>query len=316
MAKQKTDNSKSMSVQDTGDVVALAAPPVFSLPNKRITIKFYAKSSAMITDERHQLHGRLAPRAQKGFQLPRTERGAWVNPFIGYPEGTREALEQMLNFPPGWLNTSSLGACFFDDYFVLLGKQDEVFDLSKPDDFLRYLVTIAQKDMVAPNKESVHKLNTYMWYVEDSEVATSQKRKLKDKRAKAYALLGSIEDNPAKMRHILMERRGKSNLPDKAYDPDWLFNELSDLIDNNKIDGASRFLEIANDPNLSIKADIYVAAEKGIIKQKGRFFYDEEDQPIMAPGTQNDLNGVIAFLSLDVNSEFYAMLKQRIQNAN
>ena len=312
---QKTD-SKSRGKTKGSEVAVATAPPPFSLPQKRITIKFYPKASAMVQDERHELFGRLGPKAQKGFQLPRTERGSWVNPFEGEPVGTREHLEKMLNFPTGWLNTTALGACFFDDYFVKLGKQDEVFDLSKPDDYLRFLVTKAQTDKVAPSREDVHKLNTYMWYIEDNEIATSQKRKLKDKRAKAYALLGSIEDNPARMRHILMERRGKSNLPERANDPDWLFNELSDLIDNNKIDGASRFLEIANDPNLPIKADIYMAVSKGIIKQKGRFFYDEEDQPIMAPGTQNDLNGAISFLTMDENSDYYALLKQRIQNAN
>lgn len=309
---QKTEN-KSKVLESAGRSI-IAERSGFSLPNKKVTIKFYAKPTAMVQDENHKLFGRMGPRTKKAYQLPRTERGSWINPFSSQEE--RMALEEMLNFPKGWLNTSSLGSCFFDEYFVQLGKNDEPLDLSNPEQYLKFLVLKAQKDIVAPNRESVNNLNTYMYYIEDHEVANNNKRRLKDKRAKAYAMLGSIENNPSKMRQILIQKRGKSNLPDMANDADWLFNELSDIIDNDKIDGASQFLQIIEDPHLSVKVDIYQAVSKNIIKQKGRFYYDEQDKPIMAPGMQNDLSGVIAFLTMDENSEYYAILKQRLQTSS
>lgn len=304
----KTEKQKSNS---TGGSALTAELPGITLPKKKVTIKFYGKESAMVKDPSHILYGRLGPRAKKSFQLPMRPTGGWHNLFEDEPEGMQQYLETQLNLQEGWLSPNSRRECFFDSFFVSLSKEDTVFNLSNPDDYLKFLLIKSQKDFVAPSKQEIGNLNTYMWYIEDEEVEVTRKRQIGDKTARAYKILGNIEDNPSKMRQILIEKQGRSNLPNKANDPDWLYTKMLEMIEEN----IDQFITIANDPNLPIKVDIYDAVKASLIIQKGRFFYNVDESPIMAPGYQNDISGVIAFYSLPENSDHYATLKQQIKNA-
>lgn len=295
MSNKKTENS----VQE-----------VLAFPRNKVTIKFYPKASAMVTDPSHKLFGGLGPNATISFQLPRTTRGSWKNPFPS--DEMRYMIEENLGMAKNTLLTTNRGVSWFDDYFISLSKSDKSLDLSDPSQYLDYLIIKTLVDHVAPEVEAISDRATYMWYIEDSSVVNKRARLTVSKRSQAYKELGKIEDSPAKLRQIIIEDRGKSNLPASSNDPDWLIGQIDDMINERP----ERFLAIALDPNLSIKIDVYDAVKAGVIKQKGRLFYNELDEAITMPGHQNDIHGAIAFLNAPENSDYYAVMKQRIQNSN
>jgi hypothetical protein len=302
MAKKKTE--------ETMQATQTMEKAVFTLPNKKVRIAFYPKATAMVTDPSHILYGGLGPRAGKTFQLPRTRTGQYFNPFPS--DEVRLAMEKQLGMEEGGLSPARMENNFFDNYTISLGKADIELNLSDAKEALDYYVAKAQKDFVAPDRESIRHRATYMWYVEDEEVQAERKVLTLSKKAEAWKEFGKIEGSPGKLKQILIERRGKSTLPNAASKHEWLIGAVGELVEEDP----TVFLNLVKDPNLAHKVTIYEAVTAGVISVKGTFYYNEEGTPLSMPGMQNDIGGVIHFITQPENSDYYATVKQRVQNAS
>lgn len=294
-AKKKTETS------------VMEAP--IGLPQKKVTIKFHPRPTAMVQDPKHILFGGLGPNSGKSFQLPRTSSGSYRNPFPD--DATQALLERHLGYPEGGLNPQSRINNFFDSYLITLTKADTTLDLSDPNQYLFLLVAKQQKDFVAPAKKNLRDRGTTMWYIVDEEDEADEKVLLVSKRSEAWKEFGKIEDSVSKLRQILVEYRGTASLPSSANKHSWLVTEVSKIVESD----AEVFVNMATDPNLPVKVDLYAAVTAGAIKREGSLYYLDDDTPMALPGDSNDVNGAIRYLHEPENSDFYATLKQRIQNA-
>jgi hypothetical protein len=295
-----------MSNKKTGEVLENTV----ALPQNRVTIKFYPRATAMVTDPKHMLYGGLAPNTGKTFQLPRNRTGAFVNPFPS--EEIQNLLERKLGLPENGLSPLRMENNFFDKYVVTLNKSDMILELKDPIMYIQFLVAKTQRDHVAPSFAKVKDKATFMWYVEDENEAVERRSLKISKKSEAWKEFGKIENSKSKLRQILIEHKGKSVLPDAANNIDWLQGQVGELIEHDP----EVFVNYAKDPNLPVKVDIYDAILHGILKRAGSgLLFQEDDTPLALENDVNDIGGAIRYLRHPENSEYYATVKQRIQNA-
>lgn len=299
MAKRKTEDTELM----------VSAMNHFSLPDKRVVLKFYPRPTAMVTDPSHILYGGMGPQATRYFQLPIHTTGGYMNPFESTEE--REYLEEALGLAKNALSPSRRAGNFFDEYTIALTKSDKVLDLSDPEDYLFYLVAKMQKDHIAKDVRSVRGRATYHWYFMDEKEERQIDAVRISNTAKAWMEYGKIEASPDKLRHVLIEYRGGGRLPSAANKIDYLQSEVGKIVGQDP----SSFVNIVTDPNLQVKIDIHTAVQKGILNKEKGYYYMEDGTRLSHEGEDNSLEGAIRYLKSPENNEYYLQLKQRIENA-
>lgn len=281
----------------------------FRLPMKVVVIRFYPRATAMVQNPGHVLYGGLGPQATKYFQLPMSSTGGYINPFNSVEE--REYLEKMMGLPEGGLSPGRKVNNFFDEYVITLSKADKVLDLNNPDDYLFFLVANTQRDYIAENVRDIRNRATYHWYFLDENTEREVEALRINSTSRAWIEYGKIESSSAKLKHVLVEYRGGSNMPSKANDIKWLQTEVGKLIESD----ATSFLNIIQDPNLQYKIDIYNSVHLGILKKDKGYYFMEDGTKLSLDGEDNSLDGAIRFLKAPENNEYHITLRQRIENA-
>ena len=133
-----------------------SAIPVNCLRNERVIVRHIPKQSGMITNPKHILYGGMAENATKTFVVPVLSSGAFVNVLT---DEEKAFLEEAMGLEYNALSIykKPLSENFWSDSNeggisrVRLLKQDNYFNLSNPEDYIRYKILLANKDFIAPS---------------------------------------------------------------------------------------------------------------------------------------------------------------------
>lgn len=275
------------------------------LRNQRVVVKLVPKDNG-ITDKRHILYGGMAEGATKIFTVPVISSTGSLKNVLTNQE--KEFFENLLGVN---LSVHNKKDNYWLNYKVRLTKQENILDLSNPDDYIKYKVLLANNLFICPSLQQLNEkpLATYQFVIttDGAELEMStEKRKIK---VECYKLAGKIENDYDTLRTVveILEKRPLSDNTDIKF----LANKLDELID---ID-SKKVYEVLTDDSLQTMVLIKKAITKGIITKNGDFYYLKSGKtktPMCEDGRDPDIKQAIKFLNNPKNQEIKFSVEAQI----
>lgn len=281
------------------------------LRNERVIVKHINRPSS-ITDPRHVCFGRMHENAQCTLTVPLLTSGVFVNVLTN---SEKKYLEHILGLEKNALSVYNKVNNFWDESTgnplasVTLKKDDNILDLSQPDDFIRYKILLANKNLIAPSYEEYqdHPKATYLFYITSENEQSKKAMESVSKKSQAYIKLGEMSGDLFKMRAVLEMLLGRPT--SKNSKEEFLKIELSKCIDAN----AKEFLKICADEYLDAKVLIKRCHEEQILSKKGDWYYLRSDGSPLCDHDENPTLSVAArFLMKPKNQELLFSLQAKL----
>lgn len=240
------------------------------LENKRLIVRHVFKNTSVTLDKRHILYGGMLDGALKSYGVPKTKAGVYVEVLTKDEE---QFLEEFMKLEPGTLSRYAKKNNYWDGFRVSLNKDDNYFDLSNPDDYIRIKVLLTNKTYICPSLKELetNPKATYEFVIVDTnEVDKASKTKISN-TMEAYRYLGKIEEDTYKLKVVLemLEKRDVSQYSSTES----LLNKINDYI----VSSPSNFLNVVKDEYLNTKILIKKAIDKKAIKNRGGLLYLAKD---------------------------------------
>ena len=122
----------------------------FSLPNKKIVVKYIPRKIGMASGDwvsnDHVIAGGMMDGSRRTFTAPLLRSGVVANVL------TTEEKEYLEQPSVTGLNLSVYGD-FWKTQIVSLYKEDNYFDLSIPADYISYKILLSNKDTISPDRD-------------------------------------------------------------------------------------------------------------------------------------------------------------------
>lgn len=289
-------------------------PLINCLRNERVIVRYIMKEDGVITNKDHVLYGGWAENAKRTFSTPIVRSsGCYVNVLT---DDEKRFLENIMGLEENALSIYRKNDNFWNDSNsngvsqVTLYKRDNYFDLSVPEDYIRYKILLANKDFIAPSMKHYNEYPkaTYQFVVisegEDSVVGIE---KLND-TMKSYLEFGKIENNADLLSVIIEIIDGKPVAKNTKIE--WMKTKIDNIIRKN----SKLFLKVVTDPMLRTKALIKKAVEFGVINVRGNFYYTKVDNnmiPLCSDGEDPTFEIAARFLNLPKNQELKLMIEAK-----
>ena len=275
------------------------------LTNERVIIKFYKrkKGNSTIDNPKHVAHGGMLETATKELVPPMLRSGQRKNILT---DSEKEFLEDYMQLPKGAL--SIYNKEFWSKRRLVLRKEDNILDLSDPDDYISYKIALANSNIVAPSFEDIEKKATYTFYIEREGESEARQVKTLTVKQEAYRLFGKYEESEDVLRYILSQAGKHTAKNSKLKSLTAWIGELMD-------DKPQLFVSIASDPLLKTKVFINKAVDLGVVTITNNEYFDAESgKPICGPTENPTLERAAAFLNEPRQQEYKLILEARVKN--
>lgn len=283
------------------------------LRNERIIVKHVPKRTGMITNEKHILFGGMAEGAVRVFVVPKLSSGMYVNVLT---DSEKSYLEEVMGLEYNALSVYRKTDNFWDDSNVngiarvRLVKGDNYFNLSDPEDYIRYKILLANKDYIAPSLQALEdspKATYQFVIISEGEEAKVTKDNMSI-TMKCYKEFGKIENDAETLKTIIELMDGRPVSPNAKLE--FLQANINSLI---QVD-AKRFLKTIQDPLLPTKVLIKKAIENKLISNKGNYLYLKSDNsPLCEINEEPTLNVAAKFLSSPKNQDLKFSLEAKLK---
>lgn len=287
--------------------VAVDEPIVNCLRNERVIVKHVPKETGIVRDPKHILYGGMAEGAVRWLTVPRLTSGMYVNVLTN---AEKACLEEVMGLEYNALSIYNKVDNFWDNYQVRLTKQDNFLNLADPDDYIKYKVLLANKDLIAPSLQDLedHPKATYQFVIiHENEESQASKKKM-DATMQAYMEFGKIQENTDILRTIIETIDGRPT--SKNSKVEFLQEKVGKLIQAD----AKLFVRVATDPLLSTKVLIKKAIEGGLISNRGGMLYLKADgTPLCGDNEEPTLNIAARFLNLPKNQDLKFSLEAKLK---
>ena len=284
------------------------------LKNERITVRFIARKSGIWgNDPKHVLAGGMSQNAVRVFTVPRLLSGVFKNVLTN---AEKDYLENIMGLEPNALSVHKRENNFWSNSTegavnsVALKKEDNYFDLSIPEEYIKYKILLANNDVIAPSLNALQDSPkaTYQFVIirEDEEVNEASKSMSVTMRC--YKEYGKIEEDIDKLRLIIELIDGKPTAANSKLA--FLQTKINELIQSN----SKLFLSIVTDPLLDTKVLIRKCTEAGIIAKRGNWLYLRDSmQPLCNNGEEPTLNIAAKYLNDPVRQELKFSLEAKLK---
>lgn len=283
------------------------------LRNERIIVRHIPKVSGMVTNPRHILYGGMAESAIKTFTVPRLSSGMYVNVLT---DDEKAFLEHIMKLEVNALSIYRKTDNFWDDTNdkgisrVRLTKQDNYFNLSDPEDYIRYKILLANKNFIAPSLEALQDAPkaSYQFVIISEGDETKNAKVNMSATMRCYKEFGKVEDDAATLRTIIETIDGRPLAATSKLE--FLQTKANDLIQAD----SRIFLRVITDPMLPTKVLIKKAIEAGLISNRGNFLYLRSDNtPLCEAGEDPTLNIAAKYLNNPKHQEVKFSLEARLK---
>lgn len=287
---------------------------VSCLRNERIIVRYIPKLSGMWgNNPKHILAGGMAEGAIRTFVVPRLSSGMLVNVLT---DKEKAYLEEIMGLEYNALSVYKKKDNFWDDSNenginkVRLTKQDNYFNLTDPEDYIRYKILLANKDYIAPSLQVLQdspKATYQFVIISDSEETKLAKNNMSSTML-CYKEFGKVEDDIDTLRVIVETIDGRPTT--KNVKLEFLQTKINDLIQTN----SKLFLKVITDSMLSTKVLIKKAIEAGIISNRGNYLYIRKDNtPLCEDGEEPTLNIAAKYLNSPKHQELKFTLEAALK---
>lgn len=299
--KQEIKQLEKLNRKDS--VSSSDKPLINCLRKERIIVKHVPKMSGMISNPKHVLYGGMAENAVRYFTIPRLTSGMYVNVLT---DSEKEFLEDIMGLEYNALSIYKKVDNFWENKMVRLTKQDNLLDLSDPDDYIKYKILLANKDHIAPSLEALNDFPkaTYQFVLisEGDEIKTA-----KDNMSTTmlcYKEFGKVENNIDILRTIVETLDGRPTSPNVKLE--FLQTKINALIQAD----SKLFLKTISDPYLNTKVLIKKCIEAGLISNRGNYLYLKSDN---SPLCENNQEPTLSIASQYLNSPKRQELKMMLE---
>jgi hypothetical protein len=289
------------------------AGPINCLRNERVIVRYISRPSSMVPNKNHVLYGGMAETATRRFTVPRLSNGSFKNVLTN---SEKEYLEEVMGLEINALSVHNRKNNFWDDSNpegfgrVELHKQDNYLDLSIPEEYIKYKVLLANKDLICPSLEELDERPkaTYQFVILSENAKAASNLKRVDAQKNCWKEFGKIEDDTDTLRTVieLVEKRPlapKTKL-------DFLQGKVSELIDNDP----RKMLSVLTDAYLPAKVLIKRGVEKGIISWRNDLYYLREDgHPLCELGENSTLNNAAKYITSPKNQELKFTIEAKLK---
>lgn len=275
------------------------------LRNEVVTVRLVPKMGS-ITDKRHVLYGGMAETSKLTLTVPVVEStGSYKNVLTNEEKAFFEK-ELGIN-----LSVHNKVDNYWDNYQVTLNKNDNYLDLSNPDDYIKYKVLLANKNLVCPSLREYNErpLATYRFVIVTNGVELEMATDKRKTKVECYKLAGKIEKDYDTLKTVV-EMLDKRPLADDVTIT-FLANRLDELIDSSY----REVYKVLTDPMLPTQVLVKKGVSEGIIAKMGDFYYlksGKEKTPLCDEGKDPTLKNAVAFLNNPKNQEVKFSLEAQV----
>ena len=286
---------------------AVDEPIVNCLRNERVIVKHVPKETGIVRDPKHILYGGMAEGAVRWLTVPRLTSGMYVNVLTN---AEKACLEEVMGLEYNALSIYNKVDNFWDNYQVRLTKQDNFLNLADPDDYIKYKVLLANKDLIAPSLQDLedHPKATYQFVIiHENEESQASKKKM-NATMQAYMEFGKIQENADILRTIIETIDGRPTSKNSKIES--LQEKVGKLIQAD----ARLFVRVATDPLLSTKVLIKRAIEGGLISNRGGMLYLKADgTPLCGDNEEPTLNIAAKYLNMPKHQDLKFSLEAKLK---
>lgn len=282
--------------------------PINPLRKERVIVRFIPKENDNVTDRKHVAFGGMMDGAERGFTVPMLSNGTYKNVLT---DDEKTYLEDLLGLEVNGLSVYNKKDNFWDNYLIRLTKQDTILDLSDPQDYIKYKVLLANKDLVAPSMKTLREARraTYEYVIMEPNEEFSDSRNRVNNTMKCYEEFGAIKDKFDTLRCIIETIDGRPIANNTKIE--FLQAKATDLITSNP----KLFLETITDPLLNTKILIKKAVEANLISKRGEYYYFREDgSPLCGPNEDPTFTIAARYLSLPQNQELKFSIEAKLNS--
>ena len=289
------------------------------LRNERVILRKLPKRTNLVQDSNHVMGDGMHDNAFYIYSVPKLQKS---NVFVNVlTDDEKNYLEYVMGLPKNalsvyrqpkeenfWSNANPNGLSK-----ITLRKRDNIFDMSKPTDYIAVKILLANKDKICPSMEewAARPKETYEFVVIREGQESKMSKSNTDATIQAVMKLGKISDDKDILKLVVETMMGKKY--SDATSLDWLQTQALDLIKNTP-KNARMFLSIMDDESLDNKVLIRKCISKGIIADRGGFLYIKDGNvPMCGDGEEPTLKMAAKWLGKPSNQErlfkLQAMLK-------
>lgn len=286
---------------------AVINEPINCLRNERVIVRYVPKESGIVTNPKHILYGGMAENAVKYFTVPQLESGKLVNILT---DDEKEFLEDIMGLEFNALSIYKKENNYWSNKQVRLLKQDNILDLSDPEQYIKYKILLANKDEIAPSLQALQDMPkaTYKYVIIKEGEETSNARQEMSATMQAYMEYGKYEKDADTLRTIIETIDGRPLALNTKIE--FLQTKINKLIQAD----AKLFLKVITDPLLSTKVLIKRAIEGGLIANRGGFFYLREDNsPLCSNKEDPTFNMAAKFLASPKNQALKFSIEAKLK---
>lgn len=289
------------------------------LRNERVIVRKLPKRTNLVQDSNHVMGDGMHENAFFIYCVPKLQKS---NNFVNVlTDDEKNYLEYCMGLPHNALSIykSPKEENFWSDAnpngfgSVTLKKRDNIFDMSKPTDYIAIKILLANKDKICPSMEewAARPKETYEFVIiregQESKVSKSNT----DATIQAVMKLGKVADDKDILKLIVETMMGKKYADQTSLE--WLQTTALDLIKNTP-KNARMFLAILDDESLDNKVLIRKCISKGAIADRGGFLYIKDGNiPMCGDGEEPTLKIAAKWLSKPSNQEMLFKLQAELK---
>lgn len=279
------------------------------LRNERIIVRHIPKESGLINDPKHVLYGGMADDAVTYITVPvLASTGTYVNVLTN---DEKNFLEEKMGLAKNALSIYLKVDNYWENYMVRLIKGDNFLDLSNPDDYIKYKVLLANKDLIAPSISALNDMPkaTYKYVIIAENEEAREENKNLSATMSAYVKLGEIKDDKDIIKFVVETLDGRPLSRDSKLT--YITAQAYKLIQANP----KLFLQVCNDPLLKTKVLISKCINYGVIAKRGDYLYTADTNTPLCENNEEPVFSVAArFLNSPKHQDIKFSLEAKLKN--
>ena len=289
------------------------------LVNERVILRKLPKRTNLVQDSNHIMGDGMHENAFYIYCVPKLQKS---NNFVNVlTKEEKDYLEYVMGLPENalsiyrqpkeenyWSNANPNGLSS-----VTLKKRDNIFDMSKPTDYIAVKILMANKDKICPSMEewAARPKETYEFVIIREGQESKMSKSNTDATIQAVMKLGKIADDKDVLKLVVETMMGKKY--SDATSLEWLQTQALDLIKNTP-KNAKMFLSIMDDESLDNKVLIRKCISKGIIADRGGFLYIKDGNvPMCGDGEEPTIKMAAKWLGKPANQERLFSLQAQVK---
>ena len=282
------------------------------LRNEKVKVKFIERNNGLPSN--HVLSGGMADGAKISLVVPKLNTGSFVNVLT---DAEKNFLEEYMGLE---YNALSIYKKPDEENFlndanpnginkVELRKGDKYLDLSDPQQYIKYKILLANKNIICPSLTALKETPkaTYRFVIIAEGEESKQAKNNMNNTMRCYKEYGKIEENINLLRIVVETLDGRPTAPTVKLE--FLQNKCNTLIQSDP----KKFLSVITDPLLSTKSLIKLSIENGSIANRGNYLYLRSDNtPLCEPNEEPTLNFAAKYLNAPKHQDILFALQAKV----